>query len=124
MDLRYTMRMLGVPLDGPTWLFGDNQAVVNSATIPHSTLSKRWNAISYHRCREAVAAGVIRFDHISGKDNPADILTKPLPYFTAKTHVEPLMFWKGETADIPPPATVPNDWGVSDGNPRGRVPGD
>ena len=46
IDIRYTLRMLGVPLDGPSWLFGDKRSVVNSSTIPHSTLSKRWNALS------------------------------------------------------------------------------
>ena len=49
IDLRYTLRMLGVPLDGPSWLFGDYQSVITSSTLPHSTLSKRWNALSYHR---------------------------------------------------------------------------
>ena len=36
MDIRYTLRMLGIPLDGPAWLFGDNQSVITSLTIPHS----------------------------------------------------------------------------------------
>ena len=97
IDLRYTLRMFGVPLDGPSWLFGDNKSVVNSSTIPHSTLSKRWNALSYHRCREAVAAGYVRFEHIAGDQNPSDILTKPLPRYKARVITDPLLFWKGET---------------------------
>jgi hypothetical protein len=24
MDLRYTLRMMGIPIDGPAWMFGDN----------------------------------------------------------------------------------------------------
>ena len=98
MDLRYTLRMLGVPLDGPAWLFGDNQSVVTSSTIPHSQLAKRWNALSYHRVREAIAAGIIRFHHVDGKENPSDVLTKPLDHATAFPLVEPLLFWKGDTA--------------------------
>ena len=97
MDLRYTLRMFGVPLDGPSWLFGDNKSVVTSSTIPHSVLSKRWNALSYHRVREAVASGVLRFHHISGLENPADILTKALPHFKFRVFTDPLLFWKGET---------------------------
>ena len=27
MDLRYTLRMMGIPIDGPSWMFGDNQGV-------------------------------------------------------------------------------------------------
>ena len=45
-DLRYTLRMMGIPIDGPAWLFGDNQSVVTSSTIPQSTLNKRHNALS------------------------------------------------------------------------------
>ena len=97
IDLRYTLRCLGVPLDGPSWLFGDNSAVVTSSTIPHSKLSKRWNALSYHRVREAIAAGFIRFHYIPSDQNPSDILTKPLDHATARPFTEPLLFWKGDT---------------------------
>ena len=101
IDLRYTLRSFGVPLDGPAWLFGDNQSVVTSSTIPHSSLSKRWNALSYHKVREAVAGGWLRFEHIPGTENPADILTKPLAWYQMRVFVEPLLFWKGDTMDAP-----------------------
>eukprot|EP00977_Amphora_coffeiformis_P024241 scaffold15162_cov84-Amphora_coffeaeformis.AAC.1 len=80
IDLRYTLRSFGVPLDGPAWLFGDNKSVVTSSTIPHSTLGKRWNALSYHRVCEAIAGGWLRFEHIPGTENPADVLTKSLAW--------------------------------------------
>ena len=48
MDLRYTLRMMGVPLDGKSYMFGDNQSVITSGTIPHSSLNKRHNALAYH----------------------------------------------------------------------------
>ena len=35
VDLQYTLQMLGVPIDGPSWLFGDNKSVVMSSTILH-----------------------------------------------------------------------------------------
>ena len=73
IDLQYTLRMLGVPIEGPSWLFGDNKAVVTSSTIPHSLMNKCWNAISYHKVCEAVAGGFIRFEHISTDQNPADL---------------------------------------------------
>ena len=98
-DLRYTLRSFGVPLEKEAWLFGDNKSVVTSSTIPHSALSKRWNALSYHKVREAIAGGWVRFEHMPGTENPADIFTKPLPWATMKHFVEPLMFWKGETYD-------------------------
>ena len=74
--------MLGVPIQGPSWIFGDNQSVIISSTVPSSTLKKHWNALSYHRVREAVAAGIINVIHMPGTDNPADVLTKFLPHRT------------------------------------------
>jgi hypothetical protein len=97
IDLRYTIRMLGVPLDGPAWMFGDNESVVKSATIPHSSLMKRHNALAYHRVREAIAAKILHFCHIPGNQNPADVLTKFLPWATSWPLIEPILFWKGET---------------------------
>ena len=57
-------------------MFGDNQAVVDNSAVPHSCLSKRHNALSYHRVREAIAVKVISYFWIDGKNNPADIVSK------------------------------------------------
>ena len=76
IDLRTTLRYLGVNLSGPANLFGDNQSVVTSSTIPSSALNKRSSALCYHRVREAIAAKILRFHHIKGKDNVADVLSK------------------------------------------------
>ena len=54
IDLHYTLHMLGVPIDGPCWLFGDSKLVVTSSTIPHSTLNKHWNTLSYHKVHECL----------------------------------------------------------------------
>jgi hypothetical protein len=76
--LRYKLRMMGVPLDGPTNVFGDNSSVITNATVPSSTLKKKHNAICYHRVREAVAAKIICITYIPTDQNLADILPKPL----------------------------------------------
>ena len=54
--------------------------------------------MSYHKVREAVASGWLHFEHIASTENPADILTKYLPWFKLKIFVEPLLFWKGDPA--------------------------
>ena len=59
INLRYTFCMFGVPIQGPSWLFGDIKSIVTSSTIPHSSLNKQWNALSYHKVREAVASGFV-----------------------------------------------------------------
>ena len=97
LDLRYTLRMMGIPLDGPSWLFGDNSSVITSSTIPHSTLNRRHTALSYHRVRESIASKVIHFLHVSGVHNPSDVLTKFLGYTKLCPLIQPLLFWKGET---------------------------
>ena len=97
MDLRYTLRMMGIPIDGPAWMFGDNQSVITSSNIPHSNLNKRHNALSYHRVREAISAKILYFIHIDGKLNPSDILTKFLSWAKFWPLIQPMLFWKGET---------------------------
>ena len=76
IDLRTTLRYLGVPIQDRAYMFGDNQSVITSSTIPHSSLNKRHNALSYHHVREAIVAGILWFFKIDGKENPADILSK------------------------------------------------
>jgi hypothetical protein len=97
VDLRLTLRYLGVPVDDKSYLFGDNQSVVTSSTIPTSVLNKRHNMLSYHRVREAIAAGFLSFVHIDGKRNPADILSKHPGYQEFWPHAEVLLFHRGDT---------------------------
>ena len=75
-SLRYKLRMFGVPIDGPTNAFCDNESVVKNVTRPESTLQKKHNAIAYHKVRESVAAGSIRIKHEPGEANLSDLLTK------------------------------------------------
>jgi hypothetical protein len=102
IDLRYTLRMMGIPLDGPSWMFGDNASVITSSTIPHSTLNKRHNALSYHCVRECISAKILYLLHVAGKLNLTDILTKPLGWVSFWPLVQPLFFWKGETIQDKP----------------------
>lgn len=78
IGLRLLLRSLGIPQDKPSLLLGDNLGVVQNATLFTSALKKKHNAISFHRVREAVAAGIISYAHIDTALNLADIFTKPL----------------------------------------------
>ncbi|KAL7570791.1 hypothetical protein ACA910_014420 [Epithemia clementina (nom. ined.)] len=100
VDLRNTLRYLGVPIKGRSYLFGDNKSVVTNATIPTSVLSKRHHALSYHRVREAVALGFLLFHWIDGKKNPADILSKHWTFVSVYPMLKSLLLWRGETNDI------------------------
>ena len=81
-SLRYKLRMFGVPVDGPTSVFCDNQSVTNNVSVPTSLLNKKHNAICYHKVRECVASGWLRVGWIESKRNLADLFTKVLPAFT------------------------------------------
>ena len=83
--LRYKLRMLGIPCDGPSYVFGDNQSVLANTSIPDSTLKKKSQSIAYHFVREGCAKDEWRTAYVNTHDNPADLLTKPLPHGTKRT---------------------------------------
>ena len=95
-----TLRYLGVPIRKKCYMFGDNGSVVNSACAPQAKLHKRHVFLSFHRVREAIAAGIMTFRFISGPDNPADILTKHWGYQQVWSLMQPLLFWQGDTLDL------------------------
>ena len=100
IDLRYTLMYLGVPVRSKSYMFGDNKSVVDSASIPTSTLSKKSTLASYHRVREAIAAGYLQFNWKDGKSNPADILSKHWEFANIWPLLKPLLFWKGDTDEL------------------------
>lgn len=44
--LRYKLRMMGIPIEGPADVFCDNESVVTNSTIPESTLKRKHNSIA------------------------------------------------------------------------------
>lgn len=85
--LRYKLRMMGIPIDRPANVFCNNKSVVTNSTVPTSTLKKKHNSIAYHRVREAVAQGILRFAKVHTSENLADLLTKPL----SGVHLRPMI---------------------------------
>ena len=77
--LRYKLRMMGIPMDEPTFVYGDNQSVLANTSNPDSQLKKKSISIAYHFVREGCARDEWRTAYINTKSNPADLLTKPLP---------------------------------------------
>ena len=69
LELRYTLRMLGVPIEMTCLLLGDNNLVLLNTTIPSSMLKKKHLGCSYHRIQEAVAGKIINFAYISSQNN-------------------------------------------------------
>ena len=65
--IRYKLRMMGVPVKGASYVYGDNMSVVTNTSKPESTLKKKSNSICYHAVREAVAMGEALVAHIPTK---------------------------------------------------------
>ena len=73
IDMRTTLRYLGVTILGPSQIFGNNESIVNICMKFHSKLNKRYNELSVH-------PDICRIHHIYSEDNPADILSKHWSY--------------------------------------------
>ena len=99
IDLRTTLRYLGVPIRKEAYMFGDNESVVNSSNVPHAKLHKRHKALSVHRVREAIAMGIVRFVHMPGAHNPADMLSKHWGMAQTWPQLQPLLFQSGDPAE-------------------------
>jgi hypothetical protein len=74
--LWYKLRMMGVPVLGPSYIYGDNKSAIMNSSTPESVLKKKCNSICYHACCESVAMDESRLVHISTHENWADFLTK------------------------------------------------
>ena len=72
-------------------------AVVVDTTIPSSALKKKHQACNYHKVRKSIAAGFIKFAHISSIDNIADVLTKPLSCAVFEKLTSEYLFRKPKT---------------------------
>lgn len=85
--MRYKLRMMGIPIDGPTYIYGDNMSVIHNTQRPESVLKKKSNAICYHFIRESVAMGESLTGHVRSENNPADICTKIIAGGVKRDHL-------------------------------------
>jgi hypothetical protein len=77
--LRYKLRMMGIPLEGPAHVKADNMSVVLNSSVPESMLKKKSNSIAYHYVRERAASGAVVISKEPTGTNVADMLTKTQP---------------------------------------------
>ena len=105
MDIRQSLRYLGAPIGEKSFLFGDNRSVVTSATLPHSTLTKRYNILAFHRVREAIAAKLMAFYWIQSAYNLSDMLSKHWHHPTVYPMILKFLIPRGNITLIPKEAT-------------------
>jgi hypothetical protein len=85
--LRYKLRMMGVTLSFPIFVYRDNMSVVHNTHRPESVLKKKSNSIFYHAVRESAAMRESIIGHVPSVDNPADICTKVVPGGQKRNHL-------------------------------------
>ena len=73
--MHYKLRMIGIPLAGPSFIYGNNKSQVTNLTKPELTL-KKCKSICYHAVRESVAMGESLITLISTHTNLSDLMTK------------------------------------------------
>jgi hypothetical protein len=101
IDLRNTLRYLGVPIQEKSYMFGDNKSVVDSSMQLHAKLHKRHTMLSFHRVCETIAAGIIGFYFFPGEHNPTDILSNLWWNLqVCWTQLNAMLFWHGNTDGI------------------------
>ena len=71
--------MIGIAVDIPSFVFGDNQSVLSNTSLPHSKLKKKSSSIAYHFVREGATKNELKKTYLSTNLNPSDMLTKSLP---------------------------------------------
>ena len=74
--LRYKLRMMGILINNPAFVHGDNQSVLWNTTVPESTLKRKSSSVAFHFVREGVSKDMWRTACIKTSLNVADIFTK------------------------------------------------
>ena len=70
--IQYKLRMMGITIEGPSYIYGDNMLVIYNIQRLEINLSKNSNSIFYHAMRETVAICELLTTHIPIGENRAN----------------------------------------------------
>jgi len=90
--LRYKLRMVGIPIAGPSNVLCGNQSVVDNPSLPESQLEEGHLSIAYHYARGCCAKGAARIAFESTETNLADLCTKVLSWQRRKNLCSRLLY--------------------------------
>ncbi len=76
--LRYKLRVTGIGISGPSYIYGNNMSVIYNTQRPEPMLKKKSNSICYHTIRESVVMGESLTGHIGTNEIVSDLATKVL----------------------------------------------
>ena len=76
--LLYKLRMFGIFVDEPVFIYGNNQSVLVNALAPESTLKKKSQSVYSHFIPEGYETDEWHMTYIQTSLNVSDLMTKPL----------------------------------------------
>ena len=68
--------MMGIPVNNPVYIYGDNKSVLWNTSNPESTLKRKSSSVAFHFFREGVSKDMRRTAYVKSSLNVADIFTK------------------------------------------------
>ena len=69
---------MGIPVECPEYIFGENRSVLANTSITDSTLKKKSQSIAYHIIQESNDRDEWRTSYVDTHKNEADLLTKQM----------------------------------------------
>ena len=83
--IKFKIHMMGIQCNCTTFIYEDNQYVLDNTDMPHLMLENKPNSIVYHFVRDGTACDEWRATYINTNDNGPDLLTNTLPYGDNRT---------------------------------------
>ena len=75
---KYKLRMFGILVDEPAFVYGDNQPVLVNSSMQVSTPKTKSQSIAFCFVQEGCAADEWRITYVNANSNVADLTIKPL----------------------------------------------
>ena len=85
--------MMGVPIVGPTYMYGDNMTAIHNTQKPESMLRQKSNPLCYHAVCESLAIGETLTGHVRTHENVADIATEVLHTGQKRNYLVPKVLY-------------------------------
>ena len=77
-DFLYKLRIVGIPVEEPSYMYSDNHSVLTGSTRPEYTLKKKVQRIAFHFIREGCVADEWHTSYINTSENISYLMTKLL----------------------------------------------
>ena len=77
-ELFYKIRVFGIPCQDPTFVYSNNQFLLDNTSVPTSMINNKSNSVYFHFLWELCAHYEWRTKYVNTHEIPADLLKKPL----------------------------------------------